>query len=51
MNRDQIFYFVLLVVNAVTAAMTAIPLLQLVALVFACFCGAMISMRRDRDDS
>jgi hypothetical protein len=51
MNNNQVFYFILLVINAITAATTSIPLLQLVALVFVCFCGAMISMHRDRDDS
>jgi len=51
MNSNQVFYFVLLILNAVTAAITEINLLRLVALVFVGFCGAMISLERKLDDS
>lgn len=51
MNANQVFYFVLLLANAVTAYLTSIDLLRFVSLSFVAFCGAMISLERDVDNS
>jgi hypothetical protein len=51
MNSNQIFYFVLLILNAITATTTDIILLRFITLIFVGFCAAMISLERKSDDS
>ena len=51
MNSNQVFYFILMVINAGIAYVTNIDELRFVSLFFVAFCGAMISLERDVDNS
>jgi hypothetical protein len=51
MNSNQIFYFILLALNAIIAVLTNSTLERTVALIFVAIFAAAISTEREKDES